>query len=54
MHGQRRLGIILGLLLALIAAVPTLAQEGEPSCADEPGGKPAVQVSQEGQSDFQH
>jgi len=52
MHGQRRLGIIVGLLLALIAAVPALAQEGEPSCADEANGQPAVQVSQEGQSDF--
>ncbi len=52
MHGQRRLGIIIGLLLALIAAVPALAQEGEPSCVNEANGQPAVQVSQEGQSDF--
>ncbi len=52
MHGQRRLGIIIGLLLALIAAVPALAQEGEPSCTEGANGQPAVQVSQVGQSDF--
>jgi len=54
MHGQWRLGIILCLLLSLIVAVPAFAfaQEGEPTCADEANGEPAVQVSQEGRSDF--
>ncbi len=52
MHGQWRLGMVLGLLLALMLAVPAFAQEGEPACADAAGGNPAVQVSQEGGSDF--
>ncbi len=52
MHIRRGSGIVFGLLALLILAVPVLAQEGEPTCEDEAGGKPAVQVSQEGRSDF--
>ncbi len=52
MQIRRGSGIVFGLLTLLILAVPVLAQEGEPTCADEAGGKPAVQVSQEGRSDF--
>ncbi|MEJ7654194.1 MAG: hypothetical protein WKH64_13165 [Chloroflexia bacterium] len=52
MHLQWRLSIIVGLLVSLILAAPALAQEGESSCADAAGGEPAIQMLQEGRSDF--